>query len=232
MRKISSFLIIGLLTSCAAITKHGPVVKEDRQVASFTRIHAESAFEIDFTSNPNTSVIVEAPDDIIGKIKTEVSNGTLEIELKGEVNNIEQPIKIHLQGPSLEAANLEGACGLDLLSALNGTNFYLDLSGASSFKGTIYMKEVTLNMEGASSATVGGITNRFTASVSGASTLDAVKFSAATVNVKAEGASNATILADSSLDAEASGAASISYKGNPVMVQKDSDGAGNVMKVK
>jgi hypothetical protein len=232
MRTFISLFIIGSLTSCAAITKHGPVVKENRQVATFTRIHAESAFEIDFTSGNATSVIVEAPDDLLGKITTGVNNGTLEISLKGDDNNIDQPIKIHLQGASLEAANLEGACGLDLLSTLNGKNFNLDLSGASSFHGTIYMKEVTVNMEGASTADIGGMTNRFTANVSGACTLNAAKFSSVIANVKADGASNASIQADSSLDAEANGASTISYKGNPVIIQNNTGGVGNITKEK
>jgi len=152
--------------------------------------------------------------------------------MRGEVNNIDQAIKIHLQGPSLEAATLEGACRLDLLSTLNGNNFNLELEGASSFRGTIYMKEVIVNMEGASTAEIGGMTNRFTANVSGASTLNADKFSSVVANVKADGASNATIQADSSLDAEADGAATISYKGNPVMVGSDTEGAGNITREK
>jgi hypothetical protein len=232
MRTFYTLCIIGFLTSCAAITKHGPAVKETRQVAAFSRIHAESAFEIDFTSGSSTSLIVEAPDDLVGKIKTEVNNGTLEISIKGEINNVEQPIKIHLQSASLEAANLQGACRLDLLSTLNGTDFRLDLSGASSFRGTIYMKNVIVNMDGAATAEIGGMTNRFTANVSGASTLNADKFSSVVANVKADGASNASILADSSLDAEANGAATISYKGNPVIVGNTTDGAGNISKEK
>ena len=207
-------------------------MKETRQVAAFSRIHAESAFEIDYTSGNSTSLIVEAPDDLMGKIKTEVNNGTLEISLKGETNNINSSLKIHLQSPALEAANLEGACQLDLLSALNGTDFHLDLSGASSFRGTIYMKTVFINMEGASTADIGGTTNRFTVEVDGASTLNADKFSAAIADVKAEGASNATIQADSSLDANANGASTISYRGNPVMLNRNTDGAGNIMKEK
>lgn len=218
------------LSSCAAIVAHGPIVKQTKLVANFTRIEASNAFSIDYTSGSSASAVIEAPDDIIQLIQINENNGTLEISLTGNVNNVGHPIKIHLQSASLESVNLQGACEMELLSNLNGNNFQVDLSGASSFHGTIYMKEVTMNLKGASNAQLEGVTNKLTAEISGASTLDADKFSSANTNVEANGASNASVQADSSLDANATGASTISYKGNPVRLDKSSSGAGNVEK--
>ena len=214
--------------SCAAITKHGPVKTEQRTVAAFTRIHASRAIDIDFTPAASCSVTVEAPDDLLPKITTECSSGTLNISLDGSCSNINEPLKVHLQGPSLEAADLSGACSFELKSPLNGTDFHLDLEGASSFNGTLYMKSINASLTGASEADLEGMTNNLTVDLSGASSLSAEKLSSVVSVVKAEGASEAGVRADSAIDAQASGASSISYKGKPVSIRKESSGASSI----
>lgn len=225
-------LAIFAFSSCAAtVAKHEPVVTEKRQVGEFNAIDAESVFSIDFTTGTTCEASVEAPSDVIGKVKLEVKENILHISWSDDVNDLDRPVRIHLTGPALEVVKLEGACNLDLLSNLNGNHFRLDLSGASSFTGTLYMKRVNVDLSGASNAELGGITNFFTAETSGASSLRAGKLSSAVTVVKSSGASSATLHADSTLDAEADGASTISYKGEPVVVEKE-NGASSIRKVK
>jgi hypothetical protein len=220
------------LSSCAAaVAKHEPVVTEKRQLSAYTRIEAGSAFTIDFTTGTTVEATIEAPGDVIGKVKLEVRGDVLNISYSEDVDNLDQPVRIHLTGSALEAVKLAGACDFKLLSNLNGDHFRLGLSGASSFTGTLYMKRVNVELSGASTAELGGITNFFNVETSGASTLRAGKLSSAVTVVKSSGASNATLQADSTLDAEANGASTISYKGEPVVVEKES-GASTIRKEK
>lgn len=224
-----SLPVVLFLFSCSAVTaKHGPVKTEQRTLANYTRIHASGAIDIDFTSGSASSASVEAPDDLMLQVITEVNNGTLEISMSGEVNNMNQPVKIHLTGSTLEAAEVSGACSLNMKSPLNGNSFRLALSGAANFRGTVYLKELNVNLEGASFAEIGGMTNEFKAQASGASTLNGDKLSTVKATVRASGASNATLRADSMLDAKASGASNISYTGNPPQLVKEIHGASGI----
>ena len=234
--KFTSALLVSFALFAASCSftpsKHGPVKSEDRTITAFTRIESSGAVEIDFKTAEKVSVIVEAPDDILPHLATEVNNGTLNIHLTSEVNNLSQPVKVHLEGPSLEAAQLSGACSLDLLAPLNGKNFRIDLHGASSFEGTVYLKDLQMSLSGASIAKVAGMTNSFSAEATGASTLNGEKLSAVKAVVKSEGASNTSLRADSSLNAKASGASFITYTGDPVVLEKESSGASEIHKGK
>lgn len=228
-----SFPLVLFLFSCSAITaKHGPVKTEQRTLENYTRIHASGAIEIDFTNGAASAATVEAPDDLLLQVVTEVNNGTLEISLNGEVNNLKDAIKVHLTGAALEAAEVSGACSLNMKSPLNGNSFRLALSGASNFRGTVYLKELNIDLGGASFAEIGGMANEFKAEVSGASTFNGDKFSAVKATVRSNGASNATLHADSMLDAKASGASTISYTGNPPQLIKESHGASDISRGK
>lgn len=227
---IAAFSFI-FLASCAAITTdHGPVKTEDRKTAVFSSIKASGAVEIDYTTGTAASVIIEAPADILPLIQTEVKEGVLCISNKDDIQNLKQPVKIHIQSAELNKVKMTGACSFDLKSPLNNTNFDIDLSGASSFYGTIYNTETKIDMTGASVAEIGGITNLLTIKASGASSLNASKLSSIHADVEANGASNTSLSADSSLQAKASGASSISYSGNPVQIDKQSSGASTIKK--
>src|SRR6266487_7204566 len=61
------------------ITGSGVRLKQQREVASFTSIATEGAFDIDVVCQKPQSVSVEADDNLLPLITTEVSNNVLHI---------------------------------------------------------------------------------------------------------------------------------------------------------
>ena len=217
MRILLAPFILVFIFSCGSPLKKsgGPVKTEKRNITTFSAVEARDAVEIDFMSGTAASLTVDAPADLISKVLTEVKDGTLYISVDEKIYGTRDPIRIHIQSPELNKVKMSGACSFDLRSPLNNAAFNLDLSGASSFSGTLYNSQTEIEMTGASVAEIGGITNQLTAHTSGASSLDAEKFSAVHVKIESSGASNSSLFADSSLQAKASGASSISYSGHP-----------------
>lgn len=224
MRTTITLLSLLLIVSCQSPVKKsgGPIKTEDRNVTAFTAIDASDAVEIDFSAGAVTSVKVEGPTDFIPQIITEVKNGTLYISVEKEIFNLRESIHVHIQSPELNKLHLSGACTFVLNAPLNKPVFDLQLSGASSFKGTLYNTQTDIEMTGASVAEIGGITNQLKVNLSGASSLDAEKLSAVHADVEASGASNTNVSADSTLKAKASGASSVYYSGKPHKIEKQS----------
>lgn len=230
MRTTFALLSLLLIASCNSPVKKsgGPVKTEDRTVSAFTAIEASDAVEIDFSAGAATNVKVEAPANYLPDVVTEVKNGTLFIAVNEVISGMRDPIRVHIQSPELNKLRMSGACSFQLNAPLNKPIFDLHLSGASSFKGTLYNTETVFEMTGASVAEIGGITNQLNIHVSGASSLDAEKLSAVHADVEASGASNTNVSADSTLKAKASGASSISYSGKPLKVDKQSSTGSSV----
>jgi hypothetical protein len=158
----------------------------------------------------------------------EVNNGVLEIRTDGDINELKQPIRVHLTGITLETAAISGATSLDLRTPLNGTSFSLSIEGAAHFRGTVYVKSLGVDLQGAAVAEIDGMINELNAETTGASSLSADKLAAVEATVHASGASNSSLRADSVLDAKASGASSIIYSGNPKVLEKEVNGASSI----
>jgi hypothetical protein len=104
-----------------------------------------------------------------------------------------------------------------------------DVSGAST--GTLTnVKNETLSLDasGASKIKIDGAAKELIVDLSGASRLDAENLKAENVTVDASGASSATVVALNDLNADASGASTIRYTGEPKNVKKNSSGASSV----
>jgi hypothetical protein len=107
----------------------------------------------------------------------------------------------------------------------------IGISGASDFKGAVMVKELVLSQSGASDAEISGEAVKFRADISGACNLKAYGLTAETAEISASGASNARVNVTRQLDAKASGASDLYYKGAPANTNFDSKGASSVRKV-
>ncbi|HLG03014.1 MAG TPA: head GIN domain-containing protein [Bacteroidia bacterium] len=229
MRFLIHVIIGFLIGSCAAIpADHGPVIKEARTLAAFKGMNTSGVMEVDFTPAEVIKLSVEAPEDILKKVITEVDGKTLKIYLENGNYELDQPIKVHVEGPDLQSVKMSGATRMVMNSPLNGNEFDLTLSGASTFSGTIHMKKIHVDLSGASKAEIAGTTRDLIAGVSGAAKLKAGKLSSSVTEIKCAGASTGIVRADSTLIAEASGVSSISYSGNAKVIEKETSGYSSI----
>jgi len=72
---ISAFLVtLLMLTGCNVIGEigSGNVIRQERKVSSFNGIEVSGVFHVDLTQGTTNSVIVEADDNLMDIIRTEV----------------------------------------------------------------------------------------------------------------------------------------------------------------
>lgn len=185
----------------------GNAQTEKRDLAGFSSIKAGGAITVEVAAQKDFAVEVEADDNLLQNIKTEVRGDTLRIYTEGRIST-RTPIRVRIAMPQIES---------------------LDISGAS--KGTLTnVKNDSLVVEasGASKITVDGETKELRGDLSGASRLDAENLKTENVYIDASGASSAVVYALGEINANASGASSIRYAGEPKNVESKSSGASSV----
>ncbi len=212
---VNLFLLVGLiLNGCnigniGGIKGSGTVKSEIRNVSGFKKIKAENALTIEIIVQKDFSVAIEADDNLLPLIITEVSGDTLKISSK-EKFSTKNNLTIKISMPELVDLNVSGATSATV-SGVKTESLKLDASGASKIK-------------------ISGEVKNLNANASGASGIDAENLKTENAEVEASGASSATVAPTGDLNANASGASGIIYAGEPKNIKQDASGMSSVKK--
>lgn len=187
----------------------GVLKNETRAVSGFSKVEAGGAIRLEITAQKDFSVSVEADDNLLPLIKTEVRGDTLKIyREKGSSSKI--GIKVTISMPDVNGIDISGA-STAVVSGAKSESLELEASGASKIK-------------------IDGEAKDLTSDASGASGIDAENLLAENADIKASGASNTTVSATGELEADASGASTIYYTGEPKNLNQKSSGASSIKK--
>jgi hypothetical protein len=189
------------------VSGSGNVVSEKRAAADFRAIEVGGVFEVEVVAQKEFSVEIEADDNILQFIRTEVKGGTLEIS-STERFSTRNPIRVRISAPDIERLDVSGASKINL-SELKNESLHVDASGASKIK-------------------VEGQTGDLEIKMSGASRLEAENLKSVNVEVDSSGASSASVFVSGDLKADLSGASSVTYSGNPQNMEKKTSGASSI----
>lgn len=209
-------LLIALL-SLAAGCHHGILggvagsgnrQKQKRDVPTFSSLTTDGAFEIDIVAQQPLSLEIEADDNILPLVSTEVSNNVLHIRnLRGY--SVSEPVSLKISVPNLEGISSNGAGTIDI-SGLKNEKFEIDVNGAPTIKAAGETKLVDIDTNGAAK-------------------IDTHRLRAAQAIVDSKGVSKVEVHAADKLDVTVSGPSHVIYIGDPV-VNKTVNGPGSVQK--
>lgn len=202
-----SSLMAGLLTAEAQ-------VKQERKVEDFTSIEVGSVFTIHLTQAETNSVQVSAKLDDQAHIKTEVKNGVLHIS--SDEKEVAEDAEIEISIKNLTSLEASGASRVKGQNNLKVDKLKIVSSGASAITLELTANAVDATSTGASSLKLTGSSTQLTADVSGAASFKGYEFQSSDVDVSTSGAANAKVSSNKKLNAQASGASSIRFKGTPV----------------
>jgi hypothetical protein len=181
---------------------------QKREIAAFTSIATDGAFEIEVVAQKPVSLEIEGDDNILPLITTEVSNDVLRIKSTRSYS-VNDPIAVRLTVPNLEGLSVSGA-GKISISGVKSDKFEIDSNGAPSI-------------------TVSGETKLIDIDSNGAGRIDAHKLRAAKGVVDSKGVSKIEVFADDELDVTVSGPSHVVYQG-AAKVNKTVHGPGSVEK--
>src|SRR6187399_324332 len=221
MKKIALFSLIILVGGCREIAGErvkgsGHVITEDRTASGFNNIDISGALDIYVKQDSVSAVKVEADDNILEYIQVHTDGSTLEIYMENNIRlRPSNKIKVYISNPQYKEIQVSGASSIHCENEITSTDALdVSLSGASDGKLELNAPKISINLTGASNASIKGKTKDFEGSASGASEIRGFDLLSENANVDASGASHIEIFASVKIDGEASGASSVNYKGN------------------
>ncbi len=184
----------------------GTMGTEARDLNWFKGVDVGGKFEVEITAQKDFGVEIQADDNLLQYVRTEVRNGVLHIETTRKISP--SSLRVKVWAPEIDNLDISGVAKVTV------TNIK-----ASSF---------TLDSSGASKVNLAGETEKLNIDVSGATKIDAENLRAVDANVDASGAAGVTVNVSRELRGDTSGAAKVLYVGTPTNVHKNTSGAGKV----
>jgi hypothetical protein len=231
--RMITLLVMGMviLSACRITveTDSGPSTTETRNVSGFHAVQFTTAGSLDITLGEMESLTIEAGENILPHLTTEVEDGVLVIgyDMTQWPNLINIPIKFHLVVKDLDAVSLSGAGNVEM-NGLDTTNLKVTLSGA----GNINLKDIQASMintklSGAGNISLSGDVDLQQALLTGVGNYQADDLKSQTATILVTGAGSAQVWVEKELDVTISGAGSVGYYGYPDVTQ-DISGLGSV----
>lgn len=227
-----------LLLACSALhaqDREKDPMARDRDLKGFDRIEVRNGIDLYLVADDRETVAVSArEEEDRDRIVTRVNNGTLYVyyDLKGGLRwPLNMKLKAYVSFKTLKALSASGACNVFLDGKVKGDAFRLELSGASDFTGAIDVGRLEVEQSGGSDSRLTGKARSARLQVGGASEVKGFDLVVEEANVKASGASDVDLTVSGTLDADASGASDIRYKGKGVTRSVQSGTASSVKKV-
>jgi hypothetical protein len=210
----------------------GRVITETRSVGQFNEVHMASFGVLIIKQGEAEALVVEAEDNILPKIKTEVAQGRLVIGTHDdsvEAIRPTKPVTYRLTVKNLNGVELTG------VGSVEATNIRTDrlkvaLSGAGNAKiDGLSASELGTTISGVGSFSGSGTVSRQEVRISGAGGYEAKNLQAATATVTVSGTGGATVHVTDTLNVQISGVGGATYLGSPKVNQQVS-GLGSVNK--
>jgi hypothetical protein len=205
-----------------------------RDVKGFHAIKISDAIDLYLSQSNEEVVVVSASETKYrDQIKTVVEDGVLYISSDHEgwtwwKNSGKRKMKAYVSFISLDKLIASGACDVRVTGTIASSILEINISGASDFKGDVNVNRLIIDQSGASDAVISGKAYEVKAETSGASDLKAYNLVAENCTARASGASDIRISVNLELNAHATGASGIYYKGDAVIKDMHSSGASSI----
>ena len=225
-------LVALLLSACISTATRGSgrVVSESREVSGFDQVSLSGSGELTITQGDEESLTVEAEDNVMSTIKTEVKGDTLYISQSSTWWRPlvpTKPVKFDLTMKEISGVNVSGSGTVDAAS-IKTDDLDLDVSGSGKVDiGSLTVETLEVDVSGSGEFNLSGQVTTQKIDISGSGKYRAGELESETVTLEVIGSGNATVWATETLDVEISGSGKVEYYGSP-RVSQDISGSGSI----
>lgn len=236
LARIAIAALLALFTSSCAFDinfgegkrGNGQVVEESRKVTEeFTEVHASEGLDVFVTQGNDFSINVEADENIIDIIGTDIRDGRLKVHAIENIGRATKNVYVTLP----EVTSLSTSSGADLIgqNTIKTNKIELDASSGSDLEVEVDANEVSADTSSGADIKVSGRTEVLYADASSGSDIKARGLMAKRCTADASSGADISVNVSESLTADASSGADISYTGD-ASVQKKKSVSGSVHK--
>ncbi len=204
------------------------VVSEDRTIRSdFEIINVQQGINLTITQGKPTSISVEADENVIDLLITEVKNNELNIYFEKSVYQAKAR-NVYLTTENISKIKASSGASVKSENTIQAETLELDSSSGSTIKIHANANEITSESSSGSNITIVGKSNSFTANSSSGSSINAKDLKTVNALTKASSGANIDVNVTGKLTAKASSGADIDYEGSPESIDKETNSGGSV----
>lgn len=230
---VFAIVIMVLFASCSGMmseTKegNGNLVKETKTITSFDAIDVSNAINVFVKMGEKENIEIEADDNIQEYINAEVENGTLQIYIEQGIKIKNSKTNVYVTAVNLEGVNASASAYVSILDTIKTKSFKCNVSSAANVDVNLDTENFNAEASSAGAIEVKGKTDDAYLNASSAGNIEADYFEAQSCNANASSGADIKAWAAESLTADASSGGSISYKGLPTKLKKNSSSGGTI----
>jgi hypothetical protein len=210
------------LTGCSAppvtpvIPGSGSLETRKFDRSFFTHVSVSGGFKVNVKETDAFSVSITADDNMFNYLDVRKKDNTLFISLKpGSYNNVELRAEVGVS--DLRGISVSGGVTGTVMDFASRNPMDFNVSGGSSLTGQIGFGNSKAVVSGGSTLELGGTADDINLTVSGGSTFRAQNLYATNITANVSGGSMAQVNASGTLNADASGASRLTYRGSPTL---------------
>lgn len=232
---ILTLLIIGTSLNAQVFTKkitgNGKIISVNRNLSDYDKIGVAGSFDVKLVKGKEGAVSINADENLMEYIETEVENGHLKIHpKKGYQLKSTKKIVITVSFEMIEAISLAGSGNVRSVDVLNATDLNLNLAGSGEINLPVSTKNLTSHIAGSGNIKLSGITDVFRCEIAGSGNLEGDDLKATASHINIAGSGNVKVQAVSEIHANIVGSGDVIYTGNPAIEKSKSVGSGSIRK--
>lgn len=235
------------LESAPTMAGHA-VASEARAVdGKVTIVKMSGPIDLYLKQGPAAAMTVRAEQRVLSKIRTIQDGDTLQIDTKGLLVNVRQPMVVELTLPALQRLQIFGS-GDGKVNGFTGDALQLDLTGSGNLDFNGQYRRITVSLTGSGDLTLHGgdsdsvelsllgsgdinakgSSKSVKASMSGSGDLNMRQLVADSASLSLLGSGDATVAAKKAVSVQARGSGNVTILGNPAQRAISMSGSGDV----
>ena len=227
-RLLISFLSAIIFCSCQTITGSGNIITQSRSLHDFNGVRSSGSIDVEVNNDQNSSVKVEADDNIVPYIITKVEDGILDVHLKPNINYREINVKVYVSAASLTKLAVTGSGSITSKDTLaNVDEIEFKVSGSGGIIAIADAPSIKASIGGSGTINLHGRTKDFNCSITGSGDFKCSNLLSENTTASITGSGTAHVYASVHLLAKVTGSGDIFYSGHPA-VEIHKTGSGTI----
>jgi len=208
----------------------GPMKTETRSARDFHAVELDLSGDVELRVAEQFSVEVQAQENLLPLLKTEVEDGRLKIYFSENVSHSEH-VKIKISGPAFDGLSVSGSGKITVLTPIQSERMNASIAGS----GDLIIQQATFGaldciVSGSGGMELGGTANATQVDISGSGDVQAKQLSTNEMRARIAGSGSVTAHVVQVLKADIAGSGDIFYSGEP-SVEMNIAGSGTVKKL-
>ncbi|MEO6452582.1 MAG: head GIN domain-containing protein [Ginsengibacter sp.] len=230
MTKYLIFILAAFIfCSCDHMDGSGNIKTEKRNVSRFNGVQGSGSMDIEVSNGDKFSVEVEADDNILEYVITEVDDDMLDIHFKQRMSFNNVHAKVYVTAPGLKRLFIRGSGNISSKNTIKNTeSLTTKISGSGNINADVDAPRIKADISGSGNLSLQGRCKSFEGSISGSGDLKCKNLLSENATVSIFGSGTAHVFASVHLKASTTGSGDIYYSGNPSSPETSKTGSGSI----